>query len=594
MMKPQVAVCFIFFLSASVSGFSIFGSSKTKVDDFAVDDDTAEVVSSIIPFSQIPPTSFVKATLVSETSRPKEVVIEVQSKFNKPSKCETIEFLNMPKSLNTMSTNIFKQVDKKYNHHVAYTNGKEFLSYVDEGDHGTWILGMNPGVDSGYVYIRPKHDSLVPVGLESGSKWKWSVEKEWITYDDIKVVCNDYVDDDLPSSNFFFQVGMYNGNSDEMTKLIMTASPSSSSEAILFSLSSDDETIYLRDFKVVCSMGKTVRIHDTKNGRSTLARMVNHELGADQSWRITFRRANSHLHFSNSNPLPKLASAIKTTENDDQVWDNKSEVRLRLKSDGSIIENFTLNPLRVNEYLRNYRRQVSDIQSTQVGDYLWTWMRHSYSTNISTQFLGSVVGDEEGALLAPPTDSIEEVFLMCVGKSDTHWLFRHYPFNRRDQMQQSILSRDTELVQIAISPSGTSTTASQTCSSGTRSNALITAFEGLHDHNVSSLDQLSIHVEDGANMITKHYHLLDVMFVGRNPMTLIKNYIYDVEGVLAEDVSSCYMYHAGVSIPASLIYATEVMCVLIGAKPVNLVCQYIYFELLLNCIFSSLILYHHI
>jgi hypothetical protein len=78
-------------------------------------------------------------------------------------------------------------------------------------------------------------------------------------------------------------------------------------------------------------------------------------------------------------------------------------------------------------------------------------------------------------------------------------------------------------------------------------------------------------VESGAEMLTKRYHLLDVIYIGRNPTALIENYIYDVEGVLADDVSSCYMYHAGVSIPASLIYATEVMCVLIGAKPVNLV-----------------------
>lgn len=548
--------------------FSIFGSgsSNAKVES----DDSEVAIASTLAFNQIPPSSFVKATLVSEKSGSRDIVLEIQSKFNKPSKCETVEFLNLPKSLNTLASNAFKQVDKKYNQHVAYSNGKEYLSYVDEGDHGTWILGMNPGVDSGFVYIRPKHDTLVPVGLEPESKWKWSVEKEWIAYEEIRLVCRDYVDEDLPSasSNVFFQVGLYNGNNEDLSKLIMVPSATSITDAIAFSLSSDDEGLVLRDFKLICSMGKVVRVTDGDNNRSSLARLVNHELGADQSWRITLRRADSHLHFSENNPIPKMAASLKNNFQDDKTWNDKAEIRMRLKSDGTIIENLSLQPLRKSEYLRNYRRQVNDIKQTQVGDYLWTWLRHSYSRNITSALLGATAASGEEEPIAPTSDSIEEVFLLCVGKSDTHWLFRLYPFNRRDQMEQSILTRDTEVVQIAITPPHASS--SQTCDNSNK-HSLLTEFESLHDYNVSSLDRVSVHIESGADLVTKHYHLLDVMFVGRNPMQLIKNYIYEKEGVLAEDVSSCYMYHAGVSIPASLIYATEVMCVLVGAKPVNLV-----------------------
>jgi hypothetical protein len=58
--------------------------------------------------------------------------------------------------------------------------------------------------------------------------------------------------------------------------------------------------------------------------------------------------------------------------------------------------------------------------------------------------------------------------------------------------------------------------------------------------------------------------------IGRDALGYLHRHLVHKEGT-PNGMSSCYMYHAAVSMPQALIYAAEILCVLIGSKPVTLV-----------------------
>jgi len=55
--------------------------------------------------------------------------------------------------------------------------------------------------------------------------------------------------------------------------------------------------------------------------------------------------------------------------------------------------------------------------------------------------------------------------------------------------------------------------------------------------------------------------------IGNDIVDYVKHYLEFKEGTLGPGISSCFFYHAAVSLPASLVYAAEFICVLIGSKP---------------------------
>jgi hypothetical protein len=63
--------------------------------------------------------------------------------------------------------------------------------------------------------------------------------------------------------------------------------------------------------------------------------------------------------------------------------------------------------------------------------------------------------------------------------------------------------------------------------------------------------------------------LLDLEVIGMDPVGFLMDFIAFKEDKLG--VSSCFMYHAAYSMPQPLLYANEILCVLIGAKPLTMV-----------------------
>jgi hypothetical protein len=58
--------------------------------------------------------------------------------------------------------------------------------------------------------------------------------------------------------------------------------------------------------------------------------------------------------------------------------------------------------------------------------------------------------------------------------------------------------------------------------------------------------------------------------IGRDVVGFLKRYIITKEGK-PNGMSSCFMYHAAATMPQALLYATEILCVLLGSKPLTLV-----------------------
>jgi hypothetical protein len=65
--------------------------------------------------------------------------------------------------------------------------------------------------------------------------------------------------------------------------------------------------------------------------------------------------------------------------------------------------------------------------------------------------------------------------------------------------------------------------------------------------------------------------LISLFVIGPRPIEWIRDYIVSHEKVLNPTLSSCFMYHGGTTIPQQFIYAAEILCVLMGGKPLAMV-----------------------
>jgi hypothetical protein len=128
---------------------------------------------------------------------------------------------------------------------------------------------------------------------------------------------------------------------------------------------------------------------------------------------------------------------------------------------------------------------------------------------------------------------VQELLVKCIYQSSEGnvWMFEYYPTNRLTQMRQTILEKDSQFLSISLSSS---------------------------KEMIMKLSGKEIHLH---SMITIPKHHI---------IQFIMNYLLVKEKEL-NGMTSCFFYHAAVTIPQSLIYAGEILCVLVGSKPAVLV-----------------------
>lgn len=217
------------------------------------------------------------------------------------------------------------------------------------------------------------------------------------------------------------------------------------------------------------------------------------------------------LHPSAPPSSPPLSQTTTTSE---------VEVEVAVASDGGVKEESQKNDwVTWQEFYRD-----SLLPDLQIGDFLWLW----YSTNTSSS----------------TSSKVEELLVkLLYDQAGNHYLFEVYPTNRLDQMRQTMLQKNKDFLFIQ------------------RRNLTFPATNGEND--VSSLLRARLAGRD----VTIH-----AMIAVPKPHILrfLLNYILVKEKEL-NSLSACFFYHAAVTIPQALIYAAEILCTVVGSKPVVLI-----------------------
>jgi hypothetical protein len=129
---------------------------------------------------------------------------------------------------------------------------------------------------------------------------------------------------------------------------------------------------------------------------------------------------------------------------------------------------------------------------------------------------------------------IDDLLVKCVGSGKYRKVFQYYLPDRRAAMSRSLLNQSTDLLIVTLTDSGESELTWRGSLSGL--NTVATA----------------------------------AFFMGHDLVGWISDYVTGHEGTFG-GLSSCFLYHAALAMPASLVYATELVCLLMGAKPVVMV-----------------------
>ena len=165
---------------------------------------------------------------------------------------------------------------------------------------------------------------------------------------------------------------------------------------------------------------------------------------------------------------------------------------------------------------------VADIS---IGDYVWIWINDGRRyRDIFTKCIDIIQVTHEYS-----------AFLSIINKK---YIFSYSVTDRRDIMERSILDMELNrfVIDIDVTP---------------RSKGIL---------DTSRLESYFTSMRD--NYSTTPVSLLS-MHNFNNIGTQEKRY--------GSHLSSCYFYHGGVPIPQQLIYAAELVCVLVGAKPISMV-----------------------
>lgn len=552
----------------------------------------------------LPVTGFISVKSAFDT-----VMIKIVRKVNSPGFCKTIELINQPKP-NTSpfvgSSEFTLVTDKLYNNHYAWYNGAEYISFIPtEGVHGNWLIGNDPGVDNGYVYLATNAPSLTPINLESTEEdyqWKWLLNMKWKAQPQMRAVCKDT----YKPGNVYYEIEYF----DQVTREAVKSALVPDLNPYILSLHNQlnqrfDQTEFLskqsnllipfpsyfdqssRTWKllegitVVAEFGSPVLITRSKQQTGTteshVGILVNEEHSGKLGWRLAFKnyplsslsvqaakkvKSNSDTDTAAAGGESITQVSYRTptdavvTTNSIATHNEKETSQPFLDSDSEEVETeYTveldnagcLDDYRVTPLTPALRKEVQRatqqaLDAIRPGEYMWIW----YSTIPNPPKGSGVTVSAEGGLTftAPAlqnydndwqTDDVSELLLRCKSRSNGTLVFQYFLTDRRDVMKQSYLERDTDFLVMKLA----------TTSSGTYIPPVVT-FRG------------------------RNVQLKALVVLGSDILNYLRRFLLKKEGA-THGLSSCYMYHAAVSMPQALIYAAEILCVLLGSKPIAMV-----------------------
>jgi len=545
-----------------------------------------------------PLTGFVvaKAHNLSDSGK-QDLVLKVDRRSRTHGFCHTLRFVDLPADMSTSpllgSTEFTIDGSKLYHDYYSWTNGKEYISFIplDDGDdkvEGNWLVGPTPGVDSGYIFLSTQQSSFVPTNLERpGHYWKWLIKGDWREQPQMRLVCasspipTKQFDDASDDTNIGAGVNVsvpshyvveYFRDHDVLKSVVLT-----NINVALWQLLNRDEPLHhftqprplfsvlhcrttgkwrlLSDVHVIAAVGQPVLLsgEPTDPSRSYAAVLVSDE-NAQGRFRLTFRNykfppsrlqqqqlqqeatltADGTITLSGqrSSAASRITkqSAAAAGEEEWSILVGNDNVRAVTDfgdhADRTGSGELVLSPLTATLQKGVLRSLKHDLSGIKAGDYVWIWYSGAVVVGATSDS-----GDD---------DRIDELLLRCMSRTESLLVFEFFPTHRQDQMRQSRLKKDTEFVSMRLS----------SC-----------AIEGGCSTVASMLT---------VSFLNTTIALHGLIPIGHDALGYLHRHLVQKEGT-PNGMSSCYMYHAAVSMPQALIYAAEILCVLIGSKPVTLV-----------------------
>jgi hypothetical protein len=478
---------------------------------------------------------------------------QVEDLHNVPVTVDAFTINNIPDYAHFKSTT-FSLHSSRVNDHNVYYNGQYFVFFLQNVEpHGTWLLGDKLGVDSGIAYLRPDVHTLVPVDIESAKvKWNFLRDGKWVAESAVRVEVVvggstsrlqynpvSYFHRDVVTQSVLLmtpidkELQSRGGVDSEEEEPVFRFSPSLAaplptevdSAAALYPLfwSSHFNKWISCTLLFVIPRATPVRLIDLSGGGVAAGDKGNgggdDDKGGGGDGEGDSQAASSqvvHLvgdeHTSHGWRL-----FLRVTDRDAGA---ELEVKLSLSQSGleSHLRVETLEKSAMQAYIKKQNKKIMTLSE---GAYLWLWFRADSETVGESRYLAFTSGN---------------YLLKCVGKvSDDHnerYVFEYHHSHRRVAMDRTVLSLTTSLITAAWN---------------------------------DDTNALEWWLDDAPL-------LADAVFpLGPDPVTWLRDYLIAHEDFLAPGLSSCFMYHGGLAMPEQLIYAAEIICVLIGSKPMTMV-----------------------
>jgi hypothetical protein len=474
--------------------------------------------------------------LLGRVANRDKIALRVITTNNMAVSLQSFQLANVPAAAN-IKTKIFHLVpDLMAGGRNVWSNGVNYCFFIvnpadSKAPYGTWLIGQHVGVDAGVAYFKPNRPSMSPLLDEiDGPKWHYLLGKDWVEDRSIQVVNIgedpllylrfskvEYADDDQMTTSFVLLTDPYNLGFDKQSLGAILASlmdhdevppPSPGTD---YPILWDEQTASWKDLVVLQTIPFGVpRVLSTsaRNGRTeAVVHLVNAEY-LNFNWRLSFRLTN------NGDEIEKMIMLDNNFLSDEYYIAGAIDFKTRKSND------------LMQVYQKNLQASIGNIK---VGQYAWLWYQ-------SSLFLGRGCHG---------TVCDNNLILKCITAMNSSWsgvqdkspyhsdilIFQYFEADRRDTMARSALSISTSYIIATWN---------------------------------RTLNQYEIKIEDIPLVV-------HTVFVIGEPIKWIADHLTTHERVLTPSLSSCFFYHSGVTLPQQFIYAAEVICVLMGAKPVAMV-----------------------
>lgn len=415
----------------------------------------------------------------------------------------------------------FYLLPKLYNARLAWSspNGRS-LSFVNNQGHGTWLVGDTPGVDSGVAYSRGEMPALVPP-VNDVSSYKVFSGGAWVS----------------ASANGF--------------RIECTGGQSVAGAGFLWAQTVAGESVFV-----------ALQGADADENACEREKSMRDGLGAAQSLLLPPACAPAVYSVNKATWTPLkddlvsamwLGSALQLSSEPDSVY-----VPVSMEDMGTGFRTTAINPTDGREIFPVFTKRGRLTLPRQYNEAVYD--------SIST-------GAKPTLTPVPPSQAAADARLNGVHVFETLqvgqwvWVFSRFAPGYREPkgLLMRVQARSRRRLALEWHSTDRGRVLHRARVDGTVGRAVAQVFE---DENRVDLAFFERDAE------TNEEKRVDLEITAALPLNAsatmhLKHYIERHEGLF--QTSSCFFYHSAVAIPEPLVYAAEIVCVLMGYKPVAMV-----------------------